>query len=84
MAANGFTNSSSVLKSFKSLLSNNLISKVVVEKGLGYYIKDALFRAWAKYVACVKGFWASGFRLLASGFLLTPNSSVLPNSPTNR
>jgi uncharacterized protein len=47
MQAYGFSNSSSVLKSFKSLEGYNLISKVIVEgKGFGYYVNDALFRAW--------------------------------------
>ncbi len=47
MSSNSFTNSSSVLKALKSLESYSLISKVIVEnKGRGYYINDALFRAW--------------------------------------
>lgn len=47
MSSNSFTNSSSILKALKSLESYSLVSKVIVEnKGLGYYINDALFRAW--------------------------------------
>jgi hypothetical protein len=46
MTAHGLSNSSSVLKSIKSLDGYHLISKVIVDDTLGYYVNDALFKAW--------------------------------------
>lgn len=47
MQANGFTNSSSVLKALKSLESYGLISRDIIgDKGLGYFVDDAFFKAW--------------------------------------
>ncbi len=47
MLANGFTNSSSLLKALKSLETYNLVNReVVAGRGMGYYVNDALFRAW--------------------------------------
>lgn len=47
MQANGFSNSSSVLKALKALEGYNLVSKEIIpDRGFGYYINDALFKAW--------------------------------------
>lgn len=47
MMAHSLTNSSSILKSLKSLEKYQVISKTVTEEAhVGYYINDALFRAW--------------------------------------
>jgi uncharacterized protein len=46
MLNNEFTNSSSIVKSLKSLEGYSLINKALVDGKIGYCVNDAFFRAW--------------------------------------